>query len=116
MELRQLRFFLTLAEELNFRRAAEREHIAQPAFSGQIRRLERELGVRLFDRTSHYVRFTDAGRLFLVEVVPALEQVDRAGAVARAAGRGDLGSVTVGFIGSARPDVTPPVPRPHGPA
>jgi DNA-binding transcriptional LysR family regulator len=111
MELRQLRFFLTLAEELNFRRAAEREHIAQPAFSGQIRRLEQELGVCLFDRTSHYVRLTDAGRLFLVEVVPALEQVDRAGAVARAAGRGELGSVTVGFIGSAANELTPLILR-----
>jgi DNA-binding transcriptional LysR family regulator len=111
MELRQLRFFLTLAEELNFRRAAEREHIAQPAFSGQIRRLERELGVRLFDRTSHYVRLTDAGRLFLVEVVPALDQVERAGAVARAAGRGEMGSVTVGFIGSAANELTPLILR-----
>src|SRR3954464_12252535 len=111
MELRQLRFFLTLAEELNFRRAAGWGRIAQPAFSGQIRRLECELGVRLFDRTSHYVRLTDAGRLFLVEVVPALDQVDRAAAVARAAGRGELGSVTVGFIGSAANELTPLILR-----
>lgn len=111
MELRQLRFFLTLAEELNFRRAAEREHIAQPAFSGQIRRLEQELGVCLFDRTSHYVRLTDAGRLFLVEAVPALEQVDRAAAVARAAGRGELGNVKVGFLGSAANELTPLILR-----
>src|SRR3954453_2459030 len=105
MELRQLRFFLTLAEELNFRRAAEREHIAQPAFSGQIRRLEERPGVCLFNPPPPYGRLTDAGRLFLVEVVPALEQVDRAGAVARAAGRGELGRVTVGFIGSGRPQL-----------
>jgi DNA-binding transcriptional LysR family regulator len=111
MELRQMRFFVTLAAELNFRRAAEREHIAQPAFSGQIRRLERELGVRLFDRTSHYVRLTEAGRLFLDEVVPALDQVDRAAAVARAAGRGELGSVTVGFLGSAANELTPLILR-----
>ena len=77
MELRQLRFFVVLAEELHFRRAAARAHITQPAFSEQIRRLELELGVRLFDRTSHYVRLTEPGRLFRVEVLRALEQVGR---------------------------------------
>jgi DNA-binding transcriptional LysR family regulator len=92
MELRQLRFFVVLTEELHFRRAAERMHIAQPAFSDQIRRLERELGAELFDRTSHYVRLTEAGRLFLEEVRPALAQVERAAAVAARAGRGELGT------------------------
>jgi DNA-binding transcriptional LysR family regulator len=111
MELRQLRFFVTLAEELHFRRAAQRMHIAQPAFSEQIRRLELELGARLFDRTSHYVRLTEAGQLFWPQVSAALEQVDRAAAVASQAGRGELGSVTVGFVGSAANELTPLILR-----
>jgi DNA-binding transcriptional LysR family regulator len=111
VELRQLRYFVALAEELHFRRAAEREHIAQPAFSEQIRRLERELGARLFDRTSHYVRLTGAGRLFLDEVRQALAQVQRAAQVAERAGRGELGHVVVGFIGSAANELTPLILR-----
>jgi DNA-binding transcriptional LysR family regulator len=114
MELRQLRFFVALTEELHFRRAAERMHIAQPAFSDQIRRLERELGAELFDRTSHYVRLTEAGRLFLDEVQPALAQVERAAAVAARAGRGELGSITIGFTGSAANELTPLILRDFG--
>jgi DNA-binding transcriptional LysR family regulator len=111
MELRQLRFFVALAEELHFRRAAQRMHIAQPAFSEQIRRLERELGAQLFERTSHYVRLTEAGRLFWPEVRQALAQVERAASVAAQAGRGELGTVTVGFIGSAANELTPLIVR-----
>jgi DNA-binding transcriptional LysR family regulator len=111
MELRQLRYFVALAEELHFRRAAKQEHIAQPAFSQQIRRLERELGVRLFDRTSHYVRLTGAGRLFLEEVRQALAQMEQAVRVAERAGRGEIGHVTVGFIGSAANELTPLILR-----
>jgi DNA-binding transcriptional LysR family regulator len=111
VEIRQLRYFVTLAEELHFRRAAERMHIAQPAFSGHIRRLEGSVGVQLFDRTSHYVRLTEAGRLFLDEVRLALAQIERAAAVAAQAGRGELGRITVGFIGSAANELTPPILR-----
>jgi DNA-binding transcriptional LysR family regulator len=111
VELRQLRYFVALTDELHFRRAAERQHIAQPAFSGHIRRLEHELGVRLFDRTSHYVRLTSAGRLFLDEVRHVLTQVERAVEVAERAGRGELGHVVVGFIGSAANELTPLILR-----
>jgi DNA-binding transcriptional LysR family regulator len=111
VELRQLRYFVSLAEELHFRRAAELQHIAQPAFSEQIRRLERELGVRLFDRTSHYVRLTGTGRLFLSEVRRALAQVERAVKVAERAGRGELGHIIVGFIGAAANELTPMILR-----
>jgi DNA-binding transcriptional LysR family regulator len=111
VELRQLRYFVALAEELHFRRAAELQHIAQPAFSEQIRRLEHELGVRLFDRTSHYVRLTAAGRLFLDEVRQSLAQLERAVAVAERAGRGELGHLVVGFIGSAANELTPLILR-----
>lgn len=114
MELRQLRFFVILAEELHFRRAAARAHIAQPAFSEQIRRLELELGVRLFERTSHYVRLTEPGRLFREEVLKALDQVDHATSVAAQAGRGEVGSVHVGFSGPAANELTPSVLRAFG--
>jgi DNA-binding transcriptional LysR family regulator len=111
VELRQLHFVVLLSEELHFRRAAERAHIAQPAFSEQIRRLERELGAQLFDRTSHYVRLTEVGRLFLEEIRQALVQVDRAAAVAEQAGRGELGSIRVGFVGFAADELTPRILR-----
>lgn len=85
MELRQLRYFVTLAEELHFGRAAAREHIVQSALSQQIQRLERELGVRLLDRSTHHVQLTAAGAAFLVEVRQVLNQVSRATQAARSA-------------------------------
>jgi DNA-binding transcriptional LysR family regulator len=82
LELRQLRYFLTLAEELHFGRAAAREHIVQSALSQQIQRLERALGVQLVRRTTHHVELTAAGCRFLAEVRQILAHVDRAAAVA----------------------------------
>ena len=84
MELRQLRYFVTLAEELHFGRAAEREHIVQSALSQQVQRLERELGVRLLERSTHHVELTAAGVVFLVEARQILAHVDRADAEVRA--------------------------------
>ena len=85
VELRQLRYFVTLAEELHFGRAAEREHIVQSALSQQVQRLERELGVRLLERSTHHVSLTAAGAVFLVEARQILAHVDRAAGVARRA-------------------------------
>lgn len=87
MELRQLHFFVSLADELHFGRAAKREHIAQSALSLHIRRLEKELGVALFERTAHYVRLTAEGEGFLAEVKRILGEIDSAvGSVATPTG------------------------------
>ncbi|MEV0236415.1 LysR family transcriptional regulator [Nonomuraea sp. NPDC050786] len=83
MELRALRYFVTVADELHFGRAADRLHIAQPAVSRQIARLERELGVRLFDRSPRRVRLTAAGHRVLDAARAALTAADRVRVVAR---------------------------------
>ncbi len=97
MELRQLRYFLTLAEELHFGRAAAREHIVQSALSQQLQRLERELGVRLLDRSTHHVGLTAAGTAFLTEARQILDQVERAARVARSAAETSI-RLRVGII------------------
>jgi DNA-binding transcriptional LysR family regulator len=85
VELRQLRYFVTLAEELHFGRAAAREHIVQSALSQQVRRLERALGVPLVSRNTRRVELTPAGLRFLADVRQILAQVERAAAAVRAA-------------------------------
>lgn len=97
MELRQLRFFLAVAEELHFGRAAEREHIAQPALSQHVRRLEQELGVSLFDRTSRRVRLTEPGRVFVDLARAMLEQADDAVARVRQASHGKEGRLRLAY-------------------
>ena len=97
MELRQLRAFITLAEELHFGRAAAREHIAQSALSQQLQRLERELGVLLLERTTHQVRLSAAGATFLLEARQILNHVDRAAVAAQRAAR-SMPSLRVGVV------------------
>ena len=108
MELRQLRYFVTLAEELHFGRAAEREHIVQSALSQQVQRLERELGVRLLERSTHHVSLTAVGGVFLVEARQILAHVDRAAGVARSA-VGAAATLRVGIIVTSRDDSMPQI-------
>ena len=101
MELRHLRYFLTVAEEGHFGRAAERLNIVQPALSMQIKALEAELGGPLFLRTSRRVELTEAGLLLQAEAVRTLEQAEHAQRVVKQAIRGEIGRVRIGFAGNA---------------
>src|SRR5471030_290914 len=101
MELRHLRYFLAVAEEKHFGRAAERLHIVQPALSMQIRALEEELGGPLFVRTSRRVDLTEAGHLLLAQARSTLAQVEHAKLTVQRVIRGELGSIRLGFAGNA---------------
>lgn len=101
MELRHLRYFVAVAEELNFTRAAARLGIGQPPLSQQIRDLETELGTLLFHRVPHGAELTEAGREFLEEARGVLGGAERAKEVARRAHRGEIGRLALGFTGSA---------------
>jgi len=109
MELRHLRYFITVAEELHFGRAAERLFIAQPPLSQQIQQLERDLGVMLFQRTSRRVQLTAAGEAFLREARHILAGVESAVQSARRAARGEEGWLGIGFAASATYDLLPAV-------
>jgi DNA-binding transcriptional LysR family regulator len=112
-ELRLVRYFVAVAEELPFGRAAHRLRMAQPGLSQQIRSLEQQLGVRLLDRTSRQVRLTPAGSLLLDEGRRLLAQAERTADQVRRAGLGQVGRVTVAAIGSATYDVIPHLLREH---
>lgn len=101
MDLRHLRYFLAVADEGHFGRAAERLHIVQPALSAQIRALEEELGTALFERSTRKVALTDAGRLLVTEARLTLAQAERAKTVVQRAARGETGVVRIGFVGNA---------------
>lgn len=101
MELRHLRYFLAVAEERHFGRAAERLHITQPPLSRQIRSLENHLGVKLFERGRRGAEPTEAARILLPEARAALKHADRLQIMAKRAGRGELGNLVVGFVSSA---------------
>lgn len=107
MELRTLRSFVVLAEEQHFHRAAERLHIAQPALSQQIKRLEQELHAQLFVRTTRSVELTDAGRVLLTEARRVLAAADRVASAVQHAASGELGTVRIGFVASAALGLVP---------
>jgi DNA-binding transcriptional LysR family regulator len=101
MDLRHLRYFVAVAEEGHFGRAAQHLNIVQPALSMQIRALEEEMGGPLFIRTSRRVQLTEAGGVLLIEARRTLAQAKRAKSVVQEAIRGDIGCVKVGFAGNA---------------
>jgi DNA-binding transcriptional LysR family regulator len=98
MELRHLRYFVAVAEALNFTKAATRLHVAQPALSRQVSDLEEELGVDLLKRTSHGVWLTEEGKLFLAEARGLLKGADESIAKVRALARGEFGELQVGCL------------------
>ena len=100
MEMRQLRYFVVLAQELSFTRAAQKLHVSQPPLSFQIASLEEELGTRLFDRTSRSVQLNAAGRAFLPHAQAVLERLEQARTQVRQVAQGFEGSVHIGLAGS----------------
>ena len=98
MELRHLRYFVAVAEALNFTRAAARLHLAQPALSRQVSDLEEELGVDLLTRTSHGVWLTAEGKLFLAEAREILKRAEESVTKVRALARGEFGELRVGYV------------------
>lgn len=111
MELRHLRYFRAVAEELHFGRAAEKLHIAQPPLSQQIRQLERELGLSLFTRSTRRVDLTAAGAAYLKRAIAILDAVDDAGQQARRVAHGMEGQLTIGCVGSATYSLLPRLVR-----
>ena len=111
MELRHLRYFVAVAEELHFGRAALRLSIVQPSLSQQIRQLEQELGFPLLWRTKRSVGLTDAGKVFLPEAQRVLAQVQEAQRAAQRAYRGEMGRLVIGYISSSTYDLLPMVLR-----
>lgn len=108
MELRQLRYFQAVAEERSFSRAAARLHISQPPLSVHVKMLEEELGVQLLERTNRGVSLTQAGEAFYEEVREILRRLDEAKSKAQEADRGDIGTLSVGFVSIAGYGILPP--------
>jgi len=111
MELRQLRYFVAVAEELHFGRAAARLHMSQPPLSAQISQLEHEIGVKLLERSTRRVGLTQAGEQFRQRVVEILGSVEAAVEEAREADAGRRGRLRIGFVSSANFTVLPPAIR-----
>ena len=109
MDLRRLRYFVVVAEEQNFSRAAERLNMAQPPLSEQIKRLEEAIGTKLFDRSSRGASLTEAGKVLLPEARRLLVQVDQTTRMVRRAGNGEVGRLMLGFVPSASNSVVPPI-------
>lgn len=98
MEIRQLRYFISVAEHLNFTQAAKRLFVAQPAVSQQIASLEKEIGLQLFVRDKHSVQLTPAGKVFLNDAIDMLNKSEEAVKKARKAAVGEIGQLNIGFL------------------
>lgn len=98
MEIRQLRYFISVAEHLNFTEAAKQLFVAQPAVSQQIKSLEKEIGIKLFVRDKHSVQLTPAGKVFLNEAIEMLNRSEEAIKKARKAEIGEVGELNIGFL------------------
>ena len=111
MEIRQLRCFCVLAEQLHFTRAALLLNVAQPALSHQIKQLETELNTQLFERTNRRVRLTQAGELFRTRAKRILEELDQAGRETTRVGQGEAGNLIIGVVSTAVCSVLPELLR-----
>ncbi|BBN98338.1 acetoin biosynthesis transcriptional regulator AlsR [Sporolactobacillus terrae] len=111
MELRHFLYFIAVAEELHFGRAAARLQMTQPPLSKQIQQFEEEIGVPLFKRNKRHVELTTAGQLFLPEAREIIAQVNQAVDTAQRADRGEFGRLVIGFVGSATYDILPQIIR-----
>ncbi|MGK7947675.1 MAG: LysR family transcriptional regulator [Xenococcaceae cyanobacterium] len=111
MELRHLRYFMAVAEELHFGKAAAKLHIAQPPLSQQIQQLETELGFKLFYRTKRQVNLTEAGEVFLRETQQIFQQLERAISTGQKISRGEQGELSIAFVSSAAYNVIPSMLR-----
>lgn len=111
MELRHLRYFVAVAEHLNFTKAATKMRVAQPALSRQIRDLEDELGVQLFERNPRAVRLTEPGEVFLTEARAVLQRAEEARQAARAFVSGQRGEIHLGYAPSPTVELLPRVLR-----
>ena len=109
LEMRLLRSFVVLAEELHFGRAARRLHISQPPLSGQLRRLEDDIGARLFDRTNRHVALTEAGRLLLDRARLLLADAERTSTEVRRVASGETGTLVIAYTPTATYEWLPPL-------
>lgn len=114
MELRHLRSFIAVAEDLSFTRAATRLHFAQPALSVQIRQLEDDIGAALFDRSRRAIRLTAAGIVLLADARRLLTGLEQTADLVRRTGNGAVGRLTIGFVPSAINEALPPLLRRFG--
>ena len=109
MELRHLKYFIKVSEELNFRRAAEKLFIVQPALSRQIKQLEEELGVELFKRTKRSVKLTEAGKYFVKEINSLFYQLEQSKKTIKLIDSGLMGKIKISYVGSAMHSILPSI-------